>query len=81
MTQQRYVANTGSNEQQGRTDEDQNCGRRREDKSASNKAAVRISAQVPYAARLVLLREVKRVKRESVDGLTRSVSEQETLPA
>lgn len=81
MAEQRNVANTGDNQQQRGTGENEDSERRGDSKTCRDEiVAGEVLSNVPPRT-LVTFREVERVEREGVDDLTRTIGENKTLPA
>ncbi len=80
VAEQRDVANTGDNQQQRGTGENEDSECRGDRKTCRDKIiAGEVLSDVPPRA-LVAFRKVERVERKGVDDLTRAIGENKTLP-
>ena len=80
MAKQRNVADTSDDEHEHRQGEDKDSESRRHHEGRGDEVAIEVLLDI-VPVPIVLLREVKRIQGQRVDRLTRTVSEEQPLPA
>ena len=81
VRQKGNVAETGNDEHQERDSENEDGESRRHSKGRSEEVAIEVLLDIPPSIALVLFGEVERVQCQGIDGLTRTVGEEQALPA